>query len=92
MSQIPVTSFSTFIAGKDHDEEDEEKEEYKKLKEQDDPNLVTERKSNWMIIKLIAKVIKTIDLTVSPISFRTYIAVYFESNCKIQRNFWGSIL
>jgi hypothetical protein len=46
---------NTFIASKDHDEEDETSPdaiEHKALKSKDDPKFIKERKLNWVVIRL----------------------------------------
>eukprot|EP01114_Cavostelium_apophysatum_P023246 TRINITY_DN8700_c0_g1_i1.p1 TRINITY_DN8700_c0_g1~~TRINITY_DN8700_c0_g1_i1.p1 ORF type:complete len:449 (+),score=92.49 TRINITY_DN8700_c0_g1_i1:71-1417(+) len=51
----PLTT-ETFVSPKDHDDEDESAE-IKELKSKDDPKVVLERKSNWMVMKVPIRVI-----------------------------------
>jgi len=53
-AEIKLPLEQTFIAAKDHDEEDED-EEFKKLKTGDDPKIIAERKSNWVNINFSIK-------------------------------------
>jgi hypothetical protein len=59
----------TFIAAKEHDE-DEENEEFKKLKAKDTAGAIRERKSNYVILNFNVKALKATSVKVShPIPF-----------------------
>jgi len=72
-ADVQVLLPSTFMSPRDHDDEDETAE-IKSLKAKDDPTAISERKTNWVIIKLPVK-----PLRMEQIKFVLQIGVKFKS-------------
>jgi hypothetical protein len=62
--QITMDTFTTFLAPKDHDDEDTDPV-YKEKKATDDPKFIHERKGNSVYIKLAVKPLVTTDIQVT---------------------------
>jgi len=73
-AEVISPSFPTFIAPKEHDE-DEEDEKFKALKAKDDPLVIRERKINYVVINFPVKVVKA-----SNTKFVLQIGVKYEAS------------